>query len=478
MVYPAFARRQVFWQGGRPRSVALFIATSCAALAALIVSWLVLAPVKARLPVAVPAITLKYSLPAGAEKPPKASEAMLDGGCLERALVAVDYSGARTLGPVALARLAERVRPAIEVEALADDAPEPAGTAAITIRWLADPRIEGAAGLVDALAREWTAKWQTEIIARDEQAAQAASRALATATAKVQKLQTEFDAALTRLDGSGDVLSNAPHAVSNSGGPTLAPAEPPSPAKPIAAARGNAAPATARITHVASSSRQARLESELEDLEIKRDSLGERYTSSHPEMRALEEQIAEVRAALANTSYPITEEPLPPPSIASTGEPPAEAPRPTVVAPSAAPWRRQLLTEAQAAWRRLSTAIVAREGAAQAAGRAQAKLAEVRGAAAIERLPAAGPAPVVAVSWPLAVLALFAAGCAGWLTLCLWPTAGAVVRDADELRRTTRLPVIVVPALAPSSADSKWRLRPAFAECMQSADRSPARQTG
>lgn len=476
MVYPAFARRQVFWQGGRPRPVALCTAASCAALAALIVAWLVLAPVKARLPVAVPAVTLKYALPAEAEKPPQASEALLDGGCLERALVAVDYSGARTLGPVALARLAERVRPAIEVEALADDAPMSAGTAAITIRWLAEPRIDGAVGLVDALAREWTAKWQTEIIARDEQAAQSANRALATATANVHKLQTEFDAALTRLDGSGDVLSSAPHAVST-GGPTLAPAEPPSPPKPIAAARGDAAPATARITHVASSSRQARLESELEDLEIKRDSLGERYTPSHPEMRALEEQIAEVRAALANTFYPLTEEPLPPPNIAATGEP-AEAPRPTVVAPSAAPWRRQSLTEAQAAWRRLSTALAARESTAQAASRAQAKLAEVRGAASVERLPAAGPAPVVEISWPLAVLALFAAGCAGWLTLCLWPTTGAVVRDADELRRTTRLPVIVVPALAPSSADSKWRIRPAFAECMQSADRSPARQTG
>lgn len=484
MVYPAFARRQISSLGRRPRSGTVCVAAACASLATLIIAWLVLAPVTARLPGVLPAVTLQWKTRAASDRNP-ATAPEVDTESLSRALVAIDYSRARGLRPAALAALAERVRPSLRLEALANEWTTPQGTSGVTLLWRGAARDPNAAALVEALARELAVRWQTQAVQREEQASDEAAQALSAATAKVQKLQAEFDAVLTRLAEPDDAVGSAPQRVPpTAAGPTLAPPEPAVNSPGIAARR--TPPAARQPSGYASASRQARLESELEDLEIKRDSLAERLTPSHPEMRALDEQIGELRAALANASYPAVEEPLPEPGTASINEPSSQlATTPAVVPLRNAPWRMQSLTQTQAAWRRLAAALVARDKAALAASRAQTELSQALRSAVVERLPAAvSQSPVVEVAWSLVAVVLAAAGAAGWLAISCWPMPGAVVLDADDLRRTTRLPVIVVPASSPPrhdspTFDSKWRLRPVFAECKQSADcRSPARHAG
>lgn len=484
MVYPAFARRQISSLGRRPRSGALCVAAACAALATLIIAWLVLTPVKARLPGVAPAVTLQWQTSTSSYRK-TAIAPVVDPESLSRALVAVDYCGARGLRPVALAALAERVRPSLHLEPLANEWTNSPGTSGVALRWRGAARDPNAAALVEALARELASRWQTQTVQRDEQASEEATQALSAATTKIQELQVEFDQALTRLGELGEGVGNTPRGVPpTAAGPTLAPPEPAVNSPGIAASR--TPPAARHPSGYALASRQARLESELEDLEIKRDSLAERLTPSHPEMRALDEQIGEVRAALANASYPAVEEPLPEPGTASRNELSSQAAAaPAVVPLRNAPWRMQSLTQTQAAWRRLAAALVARDKAALAASRAQTELRQALRSAVVERLPATvSQPPVVEVAWSLVAAVLAAAGAAGWLVISFWPMSGAVVLDADDLRQTTRLPVIVVPSPAPPghdspTFDSKWRLRPAFAECMQSADRrSPARHAG
>ncbi|HEX7447797.1 MAG TPA: hypothetical protein VF306_09650 [Pirellulales bacterium] len=325
---------------------------------------------------------------------------------LSRALRESRFPAVQGTAEMTLAEAAEQVRPNLRV----DIAPGGRGvTPAATIRWIGDPKTPGAVDLLNGLAHRFSDLQRSDRIAAAEQARQTAAAKLREATDAVHTAEQDFQRAM-RNAGSG--ISVAPGGSSATNQDLLEPSAP----GPSAA-----------------SARQAELRSQLAELESQRSVLAERLMPAHPEMRALDAQIALLRAKLADTADLKTtvDAALPPPPAREAR--PEGAPRDSGIQRE---WeavvnaRRQYemaVGEERAAWERLM----------------RCSLGEP-----VEMIPASPSPPTMPeMSWWKSAASALAAWLAGWLVLVFWPAPTAPLTTAEQVRRATRLPVIALPSL-------------------------------
>ncbi|HJT34008.1 MAG TPA: hypothetical protein VJ783_18325 [Pirellulales bacterium] len=394
-----------FWTQAAGRSAGEWqavVVSFCAAIAALTIVSLALSP-------GTPQETA----------PPVAVVRLLDGGGdleiaaarlltieqLSRALRESRFPAARGIADVALAEAAEKVRPSLRVDI------DPGGrgdTPAVTIRWIGDTSTPGVLTLVNWLAQHFNDAPQAERIVAAEQSHQAAAAKLHEANDAVAIAEESFQRAIAEaeLPEIEDLHSarrtTDVHAMEPAGGSS--------------SAAGRSSP----------------LQAQLDELESQRGSLAERLMPAHPEMRALDEQIAAVRAKLAEA-----------PAIDS---PPAVA---VPVPPRASPYGpASNLPAIGRQWEAVHVARRRQEAAAGEERLAWQRLTQSRAGRSVEILPAtsAGPSgPTVA--WWRAAAAGLAGWLAGWLVLVFWPSPTAPLTTIEQIRRTTRLPVIAVPSL-------------------------------
>ncbi len=327
---------------------------------------------------------------------------------LSRALRESQFPAAQGIADMALAEVAERVRSNLRVDLA------PGGRGApptATIRWIGDRGTPGAAALMNWLAHHFVDIRQTDRIAAAEQTHRAAAAKLREATEDVRAADQSFQRALADAGRSE--------------GRDL-PATPPTIEEPSLESAA-ATPAGARPA------RRAQLQSQLAELEAQRSALAERLMPAHPEMKALDTQIASLRAKLADTAALET-----PGDVALPPPPAGEASKDA--APHWAGLHRQ--------WQAVATARRQHETALAAERAAWEWLTRSKSGEPVEIVPAS-PAPSAApeAGWWKSAATGLAAWLAGWLVLVCWPSPTAPLTTAEQVRRATRLPVIAVPSL-------------------------------
>lgn len=394
-----------FWTQAAGRSAGewqAIVVSFCAALAALTIVSLALSP-------GTPQETA----------PPVAIVRLLDGGGdleiaaarllaveqLSRALRESRFPAARGIADVAMVEAAEKVRPSLRVDI---DPGERGDAPAVTVRWIGDASTPGAVTLVNWLAQHFNDAPQAERIVAAEQSHQAAAAKLreandAVAIAEESFQQTLAEAELPEIEDLPSARHTTDvHAMEPTGGSSSA------------------------------AGRRSPLQAQLDELESQRNSLAERLMPAHPEMRALDAQIAAVRAKLAEAP--------------ATDSPPTAA---VPVPPRASPYGPAANLPAIAQqWEALLVARRRQEAAASDERLTWKRVTQNRAGRSVEIVPASlagskGPT----VAWWRAAAAGLAAWLAGWLVLAFWPSPTAPLTTLEQVRRATRLPVIAVPSL-------------------------------
>lgn len=375
----------------------------CAALTALTIVSLALSPGTSQItsPVAV------VRLVDGGGDLEIAAAQMLTIEQLGRALRESRFPAARGIADVALVEAADQVRSNLRL----DIAPGGRGDAStVTIRWIGDPSTPGAVALVDWLAQHFNDAPQADRIAAAEQSHQAAAAKLREAGNAVVMAEESFQRALAEaeLPEIDDVPSARRTVDANA-----------------------MEPAGGSPSEVG---RWAQLQAQLDELESQRSSLAERLMPAHPEMRALDAQIAAVRAKLAEA--PATENP--PAADPALPELPRGSPYGTA----------SNLSDLGRQWEEVLIARRRHEAAAHEERLAWQRLTQSRAGRTVEIVPASLARPSGStVAWWRAAAAGLAGWLAGWLVLAFWPSPNAPLTTLEQVRRATRLPVIAVPSL-------------------------------
>lgn len=327
---------------------------------------------------------------------------------LSRALRESRFPAVQGNADVLLAEAAEQVRPNLRVDI---DPGERGSAPAITIRWIGDPSTPGAVPLVNWLAQHFNDTPQAERIAAAEQSHQAAAEKLREASDGLRTAENSFQRALA--DAELPEIEDLPGTRHEKDVQAIEPA--------------GGSPSTA--------GRRAQLQAQLDELESQRSSLSERLMPAHPEMRALDTQIAAIRAKLVDDPTP--EGPLPA-AVPTPPAPPRDSPYGS--ASSFSDIGRQ--------WEAVLVARRYQDAAAGEERLAWERLAQSRVGRSLEIVPASLARPSgPTVAWWRAAAAGLAGWLAGWLVLVLWPSPTAPLTTTEQVRRATRLPVIAVPSL-------------------------------
>lgn len=396
-----------FWTRAAGRSAGdwqALAASFCAAITALTIVSLALSPSTSQ-PTASPVAVVR--LIAGGGDLEIAAARLLTIEQLSRALRESRFSAVQGLADVSLPEAAEQVRPNLRV----DIAPGGRGDAStVTVRWIGDASTPGAAALVDWLAQHFNDAPLVERIAAAEQSHQAAVAKLREAGDAAGVAEESFQRALAEAEVPQ--IEDLPSTHRTTDADAIGPA--------------GGAPASA--------GRRAQLQSQLDELESQRGSLAERLMPAHPEMRALDAQIAAVRAKLAEA--PAAEKP--PTADSALPEPPRGSPYGAA----------SNLSELGRQWEEVLIARRRHEAAAREERLAWQRLTQSRAGRSVEIVPASFARPSgPAVAWWRTAAAGLAGWLAGWLVLAFWPSPTAPLTSIEQVRRATRLPVIVVPSL-------------------------------
>lgn len=302
--------------------------------------------------------------------------------------------------------LIEEARSALRVDL---GRPDEAGVTAITLRWMAE-NTEAAARLVNLLARQLVSQLQGNNGRAEESSYALAQQALKDASAAVEEARQRFHAALAGAETAAQPLN----------APTVAP--------PRRAIRKAAPPAEAELR------RWHYLEQQLSELEGRRATLGDRLMPEHPEMKALDEKIAAIRANLAYQ-----------PSPASSNDDAIELEEPTL-APQRPDIRQnpELLATISQLGAELVDAQSKYESAAERERAAWKTLCAVRGRVVIEVEPAVAGASAKTAGWRMWLVAAICGVLCSGLVFTFWPAPKLTFSTIEEVRSATRLPVIVV----------------------------------
>lgn len=404
---PKIRFSESFWTQAAGRSAGEWQAVAvsfCAALTALTIVSLTLGS-GTQQPATSPAAVVR--LVAGGGDLEIAAARLLTIEQLSRALRESRFPAVQAIADVSLAEAAEQVRPNLRVDI---DPGERGSAPAVTIRWIGDPSTPGAVPLVNWLAQHFNDAPQAERVAAAEQSHQAAATKLREASDAVATAENGFERALADAElPETEDLPNTRRTID---------------ADAMEPARGSPSGAL----------RQAQLQAQLDELESQRSSLAERLMPAHPEMRALDAQIAAVHAKLGDVPVP--------------ENPPAAAPAPPAPPHDSPYGSASSFSDIGRQWEAVRTAQRHHDSAAGEERLAWERLTHSRAGRSIEVVPASLARPSgPTVAWWRAAAAGLAGWLAGWIVLVLWPSPTAPLTTTEQVRRATRLPVIAVPSL-------------------------------
>lgn len=284
--------------------------------------------------------------------------------------------------------------------------PDRAGKQTVAIAWVGEPDVKGAARLVNLLARELADQPSPPDLRSLERQLDQAHADAVSAERALARARQEF----------GDALAAAS-------------AQPQFDAVPPPAAEPKPTPATESSGHAAwFTARQ-----QLAELERRRDVLAERLMPEHPEMKALDEMIDVLRSSLNN-------QPTPAPMVAEASGAVAESTAAVSrFAPAALDRIHELGRKVASAQEQYSAALSAERACWQ-------RLAQASGGPLAEIEPAAESPQLAghASPWQRWLASLFAAIGFGGLAFVAWPCGKTTFTSVEEVRASTRLPVVVV----------------------------------
>lgn len=318
------------------------------------------------------------------------------------------FPAAHARTDAALAGVAEQIRPSLRV----DVQPSAGGEASrIAIRWTGDPSTPGAAALVNQLAHDFARIRQADGVAAAQRSRHAAAARVREAANALRTAESDFESVLA----DSDPLERGQRASE------------PAATEAITTESADTPPS-------ATSARRAQLQSQLAELESQRSLLAERLMPAHPEMRAIETQIAALRAKLAGSASP------------ETASESLRVPQPVPVRErDSSPVD---LTQVRREWRTVLLARREYDSAVNQERSAWQASAQSGTAGPVEILPAAlAPPGASEIAWWKIAAAGLPAWLAGWLVLVFWPSPSAPLTTADQVRRATRLPVVIVPSM-------------------------------
>jgi hypothetical protein len=366
-------------------------------------TWLLLIPPNPAPPQ--PAATLRVRLEKGSRGDLAMDEAvarLLSQESLAKTLTAAGVLDGATK-PSAAQQMAEQMREWVRVDIRL---PDEAGVQEVLIRWAGDPREPLAGRLVKALARQLAARLAAVDPVRPQREYEAARSELSAAATAVADLRAQFETALEARP--------------------VRPAGTPPRQQPNVdqAARSLPALAEADDTQLA---RQRLLE-----FEQRRQLLADRLMPEHPEMRALEEKIDELKRAVARKPQPARQRrpPLEVPAEDRTRQEPDEG----AIVQTRQLWQATLEAES-----RYTAALAHERGCWHA-------LAVARGpfVAEIESTHESARGVERAAGWRQWLLSVLATIVCGGLALAAWPRRRQTLASAEEVRAVTRLPVVVI----------------------------------
>ena len=379
-------------------SVWSWLGATAIGLAAFAATWLLLAPATIEPPA--PVAVVRRQASGDDQLEPLVADALR----IESLRSLIDETGLLANGAVdRKSDLADWARRSLRVEIGEVDR---AGKQAISIRWVGEPATSGAAQLVNVLARRLADQAPTRDVRSLERQLNQAHAEAAAAERAVARARQQFDAALAAVSSHSQLDAGPP--------PTPQP---------------RPAPVPESSDHAGwLQSRQ-----QLVELERRREVLAERLMPEHPEMKAIDEKIDVLRSALNN-------QPTPAPAVADAFEPAVESPLPAGRAsiPELAQVE-QLGREVVAAQQQYDRALAAERTCWK-------RLAETPTGTLTEIEPAL-ETPQLAVpraGWQRWLVSSVAALAFGGLAFVLWPGRQQIFRSVEEVRASTRLPVVVV----------------------------------
>lgn len=285
------------------------------------------------------------------------------------------------------------------------------GVQTTTIRWIGDPHQAGAARLVNILVHQLAAKLPEVQLRPHEAQSSAVQRELRAAEQAVDEANRRFESALVALR---DILTSSTEPVR---------------AQPIA---NVIAPSSAKDEDTVLQRQR------LADLEARRQTLAERLMPEHPEMKALDERIDQLRSSVAIRGNSAVDRPSNVPTTTTTKSLPGN--RGAIEAAQAeVDVSRQALRTTQV---RYQTAQSRQRAALESLAKASHQLT-------LEIAPASPTAPryFATPPWKRFLISALAAVLCGGLVIAGWPEPRALA-TAEEVRCVTRLPVVVIESAA------------------------------
>lgn len=321
--------------------------------------------------------------------------------------LAVALSDVRVAGvPIAIGEVVEKVREALRADIGSVGV---GGMQEVKIRWTGDPQDATALPVVNLLAHQFATTVVNQQLAPYRMAHDAALAELRAAERATNEISQQIDGDLVSLE-------TQPPAVSSS-----MVSEPKVRADEISAAPG------------ASESQETRfLRQRLIDLESRRQSLLDRLTPEHPEMKTLDEKIEQLRSTLS------LQHELPQERIARTTTTTLQQAEDTSAMATRAAKLRQTRQALLAAQARYQTAQTREQSCLQKLVDASTNL--------VAEIEPAVPNSVVdtaAVTWRRSLLAGMSALMCGALVIACWP-GPRTLSSAEEVRSVTHLPVVIV----------------------------------
>jgi hypothetical protein len=298
--------------------------------------------------------------------------------------------------------LRERIRVDIRV-------PDEAGVQEVLIRWAGDPREPLAGRLVKALSRQLAARLATKDPSAPQREYEAARSELSAAAAALTDIRAQFETALDAL-GRAQIDRRA-----------LASRQEDTSAEPTVGAPPN----------VAEADETQLLRQRLLEVEQRRQLLADRLTPEHPEMRALDEKIDELRSAIARR--PETPKQRRPVVAVAREDRAGETPDEQAITR-----RRQLWQATLEAQNRYAAALAQERTCWRSLALARGHLV-----AEIESTRETGVS-VEPAAWRRWLVSLSVALLCVGLIFAAWPRRRQTFASAEEVRAITRLPVVVV----------------------------------
>ncbi|HVX15558.1 MAG TPA: hypothetical protein VHC22_30505 [Pirellulales bacterium] len=387
---------------------AALVASAAASLAAFALSLILLTPTSVdygRLAAVIRERGLSDS--ADAVQREQAIAELLNSEHLKSALLEADFGSLDTLADEESVTFIENVRERLRVDL---GSPDKAGVHTTVLRWTGDESSLAATRLLNVLARRLAARSAGGDVAHFEESYEAARQRARDASQAVVEARHELESVAAEASSAGTRSANMPippreHRVS----------------QPVPAS-------------LPDQEDWQLLEQQLGDLERRRQMLGDRLMPEHPEMRALDEKIAALRASVGNRSAPV-------PSYQAQ----RSSPEPTL-----APERRTtdydaLGTRLGKLGQELLVAQAQLESAAEQERSSWQALctAKTRAVAEIETATVVRAATIG--SWQRWLVAALCGLIFGGLVLAIWPSPLATFRTVEEVRAVTHLPVVVVP---------------------------------